>query len=107
MKNKKENSLIWKFIFEELLVKEIFRVDCTWGDLLYEFPAQTRLTVYRRLDILSDASFSKSSKFGKKLENYEKSRNFEKLSRAKLLLCELSEREPGWRFTARCHNTGA
>ena len=29
--------------------------------------------------------------------------NFEKLSREAPLLFELSERELGWRFTARCH----
>ena len=32
-------------------MKEISRVDYKWGDLLYEFPAETRLTVYRRLAI--------------------------------------------------------
>ena len=30
------------------------RVDYEWGDLLYEFPAETRLTVYRRLDMESN-----------------------------------------------------
>ena len=33
-------------------MKEISRDNYEWGDLLYEFPAETRLTVYRRLDII-------------------------------------------------------
>ena len=33
-------------------MKEIWRVNYEWGDLLYEVPAETRLTVYRRLDIV-------------------------------------------------------
>ena len=37
--------------FEKLPMKEISRKNYKWGDLLYEFPAKTRLTVYRRLDI--------------------------------------------------------
>ena len=45
------NSWIWKLIFEELTMEEILRIDCEWGDLLYEFPAETRLTVYRRFDM--------------------------------------------------------
>ena len=32
-------------------MKEISRINYKWSDLLYEFPAETRLTVYRRLDI--------------------------------------------------------
>ena len=32
-------------------MEEISRIIYKWGDLLYEFPAETRLTVYRRLDI--------------------------------------------------------
>ena len=40
-----------KFMFEELLMKEISRINYKRSDLLYEFPAETRLTVYRRLDI--------------------------------------------------------
>ena len=32
-------------------MEEISRVVYKRGDLLYEFPAETRLTVYRRLDI--------------------------------------------------------
>jgi hypothetical protein len=46
-----KNSWISKFIFEELPLKEILKMYYKWGDLLYEFPAETRLTVYRRLDI--------------------------------------------------------
>ena len=46
-----KNSWILKFIFEELLMKEISRINYKLSDLLYEFPAETRLTVYRRLDI--------------------------------------------------------
>ena len=34
-------------------MQEISRVNYKRGDLLYEFPAETRLTVYRRLDILN------------------------------------------------------
>ena len=30
-----KNSLISKFMFEELPMKEIFRIDYKWGDLLY------------------------------------------------------------------------
>ena len=36
-------------------MKEILRISFRWGDLLYEFPAETRLTVYRRLDIAKRA----------------------------------------------------
>ena len=32
-------------------MKEIFGKNYKRGDLLYEFPSETRLTVYRRLDI--------------------------------------------------------
>ena len=32
-------------------MKEILRINYQWGDLLYEFPAETRLTVYRPKDI--------------------------------------------------------
>ena len=49
--NSHKKFWIWKFIFEELPTKEISRVVYKRGDLLYEFPAETRLTVYRRLDI--------------------------------------------------------
>ena len=45
----------------------------------------------------------KSSKFGRNFENFEKSQNFEMFLKRSLLPYELSEREPGWRFTARCH----
>ena len=38
-------------MFEELPMKEILRIIYKKSDLLYEFPAETRLTVYRRLDI--------------------------------------------------------
>ena len=34
-------------------MKEFLRNNYEWGDLLYEFPAETRLTVYRRLDIVN------------------------------------------------------
>ena len=34
-------------------MKEIMRRNFKRGDLLYEFPAETRLTVYRRLDIIT------------------------------------------------------
>ena len=51
MKNSNANSWIAKFMFEELPMKEISRVNYKRGDLLYESPAETRLTVYRRLDI--------------------------------------------------------
>ena len=47
----KKTSWIWKIIFEVIAMKEILRRNYKWGDLLYEFPAETRLTVYRRLDI--------------------------------------------------------
>ena len=50
-KTRKKNSWIWKFTFEKLPMKEISGMNYTWGDLLYEFPVETRLTVYRRLDI--------------------------------------------------------
>ena len=53
MKISNKNSWISKFIFEELPMEEISRIIYKWGDLLYEFPAETRLTVYRRLDILN------------------------------------------------------
>ena len=33
-------------------MKEILRMNYKWGDLLYEFPAETKWTVYRRLDIV-------------------------------------------------------
>ena len=52
MKILNKNFCIFNFIFEELPMKEISRVNYELGDLLYEFPAETRLTVYRRLDIL-------------------------------------------------------
>ena len=52
MKNRNKKSWIWNFIFEELPMKEIPRVVYKRGDLLYEFPAETRLPVYRQLDIL-------------------------------------------------------
>ena len=32
-------------------MKEFLRMDCKSCDLLYEFPAETRLTVYRQLVI--------------------------------------------------------
>ena len=48
-------------------------------------------------------SFWKVDIFGRNLENFEKYQKFENASRGALLLYELSEREPGWRFTARCH----
>ena len=51
MKINQKNSCIWKFTFEKLSMKEILRIYYKLGDLLYEFPAETRLTVYRRLDI--------------------------------------------------------
>ena len=35
----------------EAPMKEILRMNFKSGDLLYEFAAETRLTVYRRLDI--------------------------------------------------------
>ena len=52
MKIHNKKSWIWKFIFEELPMKEISRVVHERSDLLYEFPAETRLTVFRRLDML-------------------------------------------------------
>ena len=53
MKIGKKNFWIWKFTFEKLPMKEILRMNYECGDLLYEFLAETRLTVYRRLDILN------------------------------------------------------
>ena len=47
----KNISCIWKSILEVIPLKEVLRENCERGDLLYEFPAETRLTVYRRLDI--------------------------------------------------------
>ena len=47
MKIRNKNSWIWKLIFEELPMKKILRINYKWDDLLYEFPAETRLTVYR------------------------------------------------------------
>ena len=44
---------MWKFIFEKLPMNEILEVIFGKGDLLYEFSAETRLTVYRRLDMSS------------------------------------------------------
>ena len=61
MKIRNKNSWILKFIFEELPMKEISRVDCKRGELLYEFPAETRLTVYRRLDIEQRSACLKSN----------------------------------------------
>ena len=52
MKNRNKISWIRKFTFEELSMEKILRANYDWGDLLYEFLAETRLTVYRRLDIL-------------------------------------------------------
>ena len=49
--NSEQNSWIWKFMFEGFPMHEILRVNYKRVDLLYEFPAETRLTVYRRLDI--------------------------------------------------------
>ena len=46
---------IRKFIFEEVPMQEISRRHCKLGDLLYEIPAETRLTVYRWLDIAKRA----------------------------------------------------
>ena len=51
MKIRNKNFWISEFLFEELPLKETLKMDYKWGDLLYEFPAETRLTVYRRLDI--------------------------------------------------------
>ena len=51
MKIRNQISRVSKFLFEQLPMKEISKVNYKWGDLLYEFPAETRLTVYRRLDI--------------------------------------------------------
>ena len=51
MKILNKTSWIPKFMFEEVPMEEISITDYKWGDLLYEFPAETRLTVYRRLDI--------------------------------------------------------
>ena len=51
MKIRNKSFRISKFVFEELLMQEIPRINYKPGDLLYEFPAETRLTVYRRLDI--------------------------------------------------------
>ena len=53
--------------------------------------------------VLSDANIFKSSNL---VEIPKIPKNIEILkvfSRGALLLYELSEREPGWRFTARCH----
>ena len=46
-----KNYWICKFISEKLPMKEILSMNYKWGDLLYEFPAETKLTVYRRRDI--------------------------------------------------------
>ena len=62
MKIRKKNSWIWKFTFKKLPMKEILKMNYEWGDLLYESPAETRLTVYRRLDIELLFIASKSSK---------------------------------------------
>ena len=53
MKISIKNFWIWKFIFEKLRMEEILRKNHKLGDLLHEFPVETRLTVYRRLDIFS------------------------------------------------------
>ena len=41
---------IWESRFQDQ--EENRRINYGWGDLLYEFPAKTRLTVYRPLDML-------------------------------------------------------
>ena len=52
----------WMFS-DEYLVRE----DCKTLVLLYEFPAETRLTVYRRLDIRSDLNYQPGREFSKML----------------------------------------
>ena len=52
-------------------------------------------------------SFSKVSIFSRHFENFEKSWKFQNLMVGACLLYELSEREQGWRFTARCHRAGS
>ena len=42
-------------------MKEISRINYKRSDLLYEFPAETRLTVYRRLDIEQRSSCLESN----------------------------------------------
>ncbi len=53
MKISIEGFWISKFMVEALPMKETSRTDYNLGDLLYEFPAKPRLTVYRRLDTYS------------------------------------------------------
>ena len=40
-------------------MEEISRINYKRSDLLYEFPTETRLTVYRRLDVLEHNSQSR------------------------------------------------
>ena len=47
----------------------------------------------------------KSWYFWSKFRKFRKFRKFKRISSDALLLYELSEREPGWRFTARCHSS--
>ena len=47
--------------------------------------------------------FEKDDIFSRNFENFEKSWKIKKIIENAALLYELSEREPGWRFTARCH----
>ena len=49
------------------------------------------------------SKFFQKLKFWSKFRNFRKFRKFIKKSREALLLYELTEREPGWRFTTRCH----
>ena len=53
----------------------------------------------------SSIGFSGSEKltFLVEISRFPKISKISKKSRDALLLYELSEREPGWRFTARCH----
>ena len=67
-----KNSRIKEFIFKELPMKKILKVILGKGDLLYEFLAETRLTVYRRLDIRKQR-LSRADLGPHKLVNSEKS----------------------------------
>ena len=59
MKFLEESSRSWKSRCEEISVKENLSSHRKSGDLLYEFPAETRLTVYRRLNILENTQASR------------------------------------------------
>ena len=65
------NKISWieKFIFEDLPIKHISIVNYKLSDLLYAFPAETRLTVYRRLDRAQLARLG-SAKNSTTLENF-------------------------------------